>query len=189
MRLFVAVDPPPEQRHALDVALGPRDEQLRWVPIEQWHLTLVFCGEVDERVVPELSDRLARAASRTPAFPLQLVGAGTFPRQAARARVLWIGLGGDTSTLSRLAERCAAAARRSGIAIEDRAFRPHLTTARTRRDTVDARDYVQRLSSYDGQPWRVQSIKLVHSTLGATVTHDVIADFPLDQASGPAQAH
>jgi 2'-5' RNA ligase len=179
MRLFVAVDPPPEQRSVLDAALGARDEQLRWVPVEQWHLTLVFCGEVDERVVPVLSERLARAASRTSAFALRLAGAGTFPHQAARARVLWVGLGGDTATLSRLADRCAAAARRSGIGVEERAFRPHLTTARARRDTVDARDYVERLSSYDGQPWQVKSVKLIHSTLGARVKHETLQEFHL----------
>src|SRR5438270_4027695 len=186
MRLFVAVDPPPEQRSALDATLGARDDQLRWVPVEQWHLTLLFCGDVDERMVPELSDRLARAAARTPAFPLQLKGAGTFPKQSARARVLWLGLGGDTSTLSGLAERCAAAARRTGIAIEDRAFRPHLTVARARTAIVDATDQVHRLASFETEPWQVQSVLLVHSTLGARVKHDVIADFPLDQATHQA---
>jgi RNA 2',3'-cyclic 3'-phosphodiesterase len=179
MRLFVAVDPPPEQRLALDVAIGRRDDLLRWVPVEQWHLTLVFCGDVEARVVPELTERLARAATRSPAFELKLAGAGTFPKQAARARVLWVGLGEDATTLSRLAERCAAAARRCGIAVQDRAFRPHLTLARARRDSVDVRAYVERLASYDGAAWRVDSIRLVHSTLGAKVTHETLAEFAL----------
>jgi RNA 2',3'-cyclic 3'-phosphodiesterase len=181
MRLFVAVDPPPEQRLALDAAIGVRDEQLRWVPPEQWHLTLVFCGEVSEQAVPELHERLARGVARTPAFALRLAGAGSFPRPAGRARVLWVGLDEDTATLSRLAERCAAAARRCGIPVEDRAFRPHLTLARARRDTVDARAYVERLSSYDGTPWQVDSVRLVQSTLGAKVHHETLAEFALSR--------
>src|ERR1043165_7025313 len=41
VRLFVAFDPSAEVRDSLLAALGPtRDEQLRWVPAEQWHLTL-----------------------------------------------------------------------------------------------------------------------------------------------------
>ena len=187
MRLFVAVDPPAQQRDALDATIGERDARLRWVPTEQWHLTLVFCGEVDEQVVPDLQERLTRAAARTDPFALRLAAAGTFPRQAGRARVLWVGLAGDTVTLSRLADRSAAAARRCSIAVEDRAFRPHLTVARARRDTVDARDYVQRLSSYESAPWQVTSIRLVHSTLGAQVHHRTLAEFPL--GSGATQHH
>ena len=179
MRLFVAVVPPDAEVTGLSAAIGARDEQLRWVPPEQWHLTLVFCGEVDERVVPELTERLARAATRTVAFPLSLNGGGSFPTQANRARVLWTGVAGDTATLARLAERCSAAARRSGISLEDRAFRPHLTLARARRDTADVRDYVTRLSTYAGTPWQVESVRLVHSTLGNKVHHETLADLPL----------
>jgi len=183
VRLFVAVAPPAEQRQALDAALGARDESLRWVPPEQWHLTLVFCGEVSPTVVPELTERLARGAARTPRFEVNLTEAGSFPRQAARARVLWVGLGGELETLTRLAERCSAAARRSGIGVEDRPFRPHLTVARARRDTVDVRAQVQRLSSYAGTPWQVESVRLVHSTLGAQVRHETLEEFPLAEGA------
>jgi RNA 2',3'-cyclic 3'-phosphodiesterase len=179
MRLFVAVVPPPAEVAALDAAVGSRDEQLRWVPPDQWHLTLVFCGEVAASVVPELTDRLARAAARTPALSLRLSAGGTFPKQAARARVLWVGLDGDIPTLSRLSERCAAAARRCGIDVEHRPFRPHLTLARARRDTVDARDHVARLSEFTSEPWQVTTIRLVHSTLGAKVHHETLAEFRL----------
>jgi RNA 2',3'-cyclic 3'-phosphodiesterase len=179
VRLFVAVDPPDGEVRALDAALGARDEQLRWVPPEQWHLTLVFCGEVSPALVPELSERLARGAARTPQFDVGLAAAGSFPKQAVRARVLWVGLRGDSDTLTRLAERCAAAVRRTGIAVEDRTFRPHLTVARARRDTVDVRTHVQQLSSYAGEPWRVTSVRLVHSTLGAKVRHETLTHFPL----------
>jgi 2'-5' RNA ligase len=179
VRLFVAVDPPVGEARALDAALGARDDQLRWVPPEQWHVTLVFCGEVSPSAVPELSERLARGAARTPRFDVQLATAGSFPQQAARARVLWVGLLGEIDTMTRLAERCAAAVRRAGITVEDRALRPHVTVARARRDTVDVRTHVQRLSSYAGQPWRVASVRLVHSTLGARVRHETLAQFPL----------
>src|SRR5436305_1567077 len=63
LRLFVAIDPPHDAiehlRHRLDLVPG-----LRWTDPEQWHLTLTFCGEVDEKTAAELSLRLARAAAR-----------------------------------------------------------------------------------------------------------------------------
>lgn len=183
MRLFVAVAPPGAQVKALDETLGPRDEALRWVPPAQWHLTLVFCGEVAPTTVPDLTERLTRAAARTPQFEVRLAAAGSFPKQPARARVLWVGLSGEVATMTRLAERCAAATRRSGIPVEDRSFRPHVTLARARRDTVDVRAEVQRLSSYAGEPWRVDSVRLVHSTLGAQVRHETLEEFPLAEGA------
>ena len=182
MRLFVAVDPPPQLRDSLDAAIGARDEQLRWVPPEQWHLTLVFCGEVTEQVVPELTERLGRAAARTSPFALRLQGAGTFPKQAARTRVLWAGVGGDVPAMTRLAERCAAAARRSGIDVEDRSFRPHLTLARARRDAADAREPVARLTAFTTESWPVTHFRLVRSTLGAQVRHETLAELALASA-------
>jgi len=179
VRLFVAVDPPPAAVSALERAVGERDERLRWVPPEQWHLTLVFCGDVAETRVADLQERLRRAAARTAPFALHLNGAGTFPKQPARARVLWIAVGGDVPELTRLAERCAAAASRAGIAIEDRKFRPHLTVARARRDAVDARAEVDRLAGFRTEPWPVTQFRLVKSTLGNTVTHETLAELPL----------
>jgi len=163
----------------LDSALGERDPQLRWVPTAQWHVTLVFCGDVDEGAVPELTERLERGAARTPAMSLAIGGGGTFPRQAARARVLWMGLRGDVPAITRLAERCTAAARRTGIGVEDRPFRPHLTLARARGAGADVRDRVAGLSTYNGPSWPLTSITLVHSTLGATTQHTPLASFAL----------
>jgi 2'-5' RNA ligase len=182
MRLFAAVYPPADELAALDARLGDsaRDETgLRFVPLEQRHVTVAVFGNVNGDVVPGLSTRLARAASRTPVLSLRLSGAGTFPKQAVRARVLWAGLTGDVPELTRLAERCAAAARRCGVVVEGRELCPHLTLGRSRREPIDARAIVERLASYDGKPWSVGSLRLVHSTLGSKVKHDVLAEFPL----------
>jgi 2'-5' RNA ligase len=163
----------------LDAAAGPRDAALRWVPTEQWHLTLTFCGEVNPPVVPELQERLRRAAGRTDPFTVQLAGAGTFPRRAEQARVLWIGVAGDVPALSRLAERCAAAARRCGIEVDDRRYRPHLTLARGRDGGADARARLEALAPYDGRPWRVDRLQLVRSRLGPQVRHETLDEFAL----------
>lgn len=182
MRLFAAVDPPPEEAAALAAALGGPAPGLRYVPSAQWHITTAFYGEVSDGVVAELTERLSRAAARTPLVTLKLRGAGTFPKQAVKARVLWSGLEGDIDELSRLADRCAAAGRRCGLTMEDRAFRPHLTLGRARKDAVDLRDVVAALSSYAGQPWTASSLRLVRSTLGSQVVHETLHELPFHQA-------
>lgn len=180
MRLFAAVDPPPDVRESLSAAVGSEpDESTRWVPCEQWHLTLAFYGEVDESKVGKLQEGLARAAARTQPFGVRLASAGTFPRQAARARVLWVGLDGEVDAMRRLADRCAGAGRRARIAADDRKFRPHLTLARARRETVDVTDVVDRLASYSSPWWTVTSLRLVHSTLGSVVHHETLREFEL----------
>jgi RNA 2',3'-cyclic 3'-phosphodiesterase len=183
VRLFAAVDPPAEQVAALAAAVDRRDERLRWVPESQWHVTLAFYGETAESKVETLRSGLERVAARTQPLSLRLAGAGTFPRQQAKARVLWVGLDGDVDALRRLADRCAGAGRRARIAMEDRAFRPHLTVARSRKDPVDVRELVARLASYTGEWWTVTSLRLVHSTLGAQVRHETLAEFTLSDGS------
>lgn len=173
MRLFAAVDPP------VDDLLVPVDDRLRWLPREQWHVTLAFYGEVDEARAATLQEVLARAAARSRPFRIRLSGAGTFPRQSRKARVVWLGMDGEVEEMRRLADRCAGAGRRARIAMEDRAFRPHLTLARARRDPVDATDIVTALSSYVGPWWTVPSVRLVRSYIGPQTRHETLQEFPL----------
>jgi 2'-5' RNA ligase len=92
---------------------------------------------------------------------LTLAGAGGFSRPA-RATVLWVGLDGDTDQLRRLAAATSAAARRAGIAVEDRSWRPHLTVARCSRPT-DVREPVSRVAAYRGPESQIDTLQLVRS--------------------------
>ncbi len=96
MRLFAAVLPPDEAIrelastvHALERLPGA--EGMRWTARPGWHFTLAFYGEVDEEAVPDLSERLARAARRTEPFRLSLHGGGRFG-----GRALWMGRRGTS---------------------------------------------------------------------------------------------
>ncbi|MFC8075545.1 RNA 2',3'-cyclic phosphodiesterase [Streptomyces sp. NPDC057307] len=166
MRLFAAVLPPAHVADELAAAVDqrlrglPGAGELRWTGQAGWHFTLAFMGEVDDAVVPELTERLERAAHRTEAFPLRLHGGGHFG-----GRALWAGAAGGIAELRRLAERADAAARRTGLPMEEhRAYRPHLTLARTRVDT-DLSPYAAALDGFEGTPWEVGELALVRSRL------------------------
>ena len=82
MRLFTAVTPPAAALDALDAAVAsarPTARGLRWVAREQWHMTLVFLGDVPDDQVDTVAGELGRVAARHPAMSLSLRGSGTFP--------------------------------------------------------------------------------------------------------------
>lgn len=179
MRLFVAVYPSTEAVDSLRAAL-PGDHRLRWAPPEQWHVTLAFLGEVDGQRLPDLQARLGRAAGRGRPMTLALHGAGAFPKPVRRGHTLWVGLRGDVEPLERLAARARAAARRVGIDVADRTFRPHLTVARARERGVDLTGAVAALAAYDGPPFTVADLLLVRSVLGdGPARHEPLASWPL----------
>jgi 2'-5' RNA ligase len=179
MRLFAAVYPSAAALHSLEDAVAravpdPSPGLRRTMP-DQWHVTTAFFGDVPGDRVEQLSERLARAAARTTPFPLWCNGFSGFPT-AGRARVVVATLAGDRPGLQRLAERCTAAGRRTGLAMDARRFRAHLTVARARTEPVDVRD---RFDEHQGPAWDVAALRLVRSTLGSQVRHEILTEFAL----------
>ena len=185
MRLFVAIVPPPEALEHLAAALGSVQAllggALAWTTPEQWHLTLAFLGEVDDVRRERVEPRLARAASRSPPVDLRISAAGAFG-SPKRARVLWAGVDGEVTALSRLAGSVHAAVRRSGIPIDERRYRAHLTLARCRAP-VDVTPALRNLSTYTGPVWTAGRLELVRSHLGQAAgrraRYETVAAWPL----------
>jgi 2'-5' RNA ligase len=192
MRLFVAAWPPRPVVAELEAAVaGIRDAApgLRWTAPEQWHLTLAFLGEVADARRPDLERRLARAAARHPPLDVRFAGGGRFGN-----RVLVATLDGDRQGLRRLAASAAAAARRAGVAVEERPYRPHLTLARAGTgggSASDLRPLVAHLAVFEGTTWTVGGLDLVESRLGQgpgrRAAYDSVASWPL-QGSLRAQS-
>jgi 2'-5' RNA ligase len=190
LRMFVALVPPPEALEHLDDFLEPRRAaaRFRWSAPDQVHVTLAFLGQVEERRLDDLVERLARAAGRRTAFETAITGGGAFPN-VGRARVLWAGLDLDEPSrteLDRLATGCRAAAGRAGIAVEGQRFRPHLTLARLGHP-AEVSGWVRLLDAYAGPCWPADRIELVASYLGegprGRPRHVAVERFPLAGAA------
>ena len=187
----MAITPPPRVRVHLETPVrqlralpevAAHAEEYRWTSIDAWHITLAFLGEVDDRLLPELERRMARAAARHAALRLSLAAGGAFSSRR-RARVLWVGVRGDTERLGALARSVAAGARRAKIDVDakDR-FRPHLTLARLRQPT-DVTAAVETLRGYAGPRWRAPEITVIRSRLGqgpgGRAVHEPVSTYPL----------
>lgn len=180
MRLFVALTPPQavlDDLGALVARIRPDHPELRWTRPEQWHLTLVFLGAVAEDVLPGLRRRLARVAARTPPVTMRFAGGGSFG-SPARARVLWVGVRGDREALRRLAGRVAAVATRSGLDVDERPYRPHLTLARA-GTPADVRPLREVLDGYAGESWDARHLDLIASHLGPRPWYETVGRWSL----------
>jgi 2'-5' RNA ligase len=138
MRLFVAIELDQAARDAIGKeqsrvkkALGDGDESaVRWVRPEHIHLTLVFLGEVSEERGQAVVG-VMRESIRCDRFAITFGGLGVFPRHGS-PRVLWLGLKQGASEVVTLQHEVSGRLTNLGIALEDRAFYPHLTLGRWR---------------------------------------------------------
>lgn len=165
MRLFAAVLPPASvlEELAAEVALLkklPAADRLRWTGRDGWHFTVAFYGEVTEDLLPELHERLARAAHRRAPYELRIAGGGRFSD-----RVVWAGADGDRPAMGRLADGAAAAGRRAGVSMveEHRPYTPHLTLARNRIPNLNLAPYATALKDFAGSSWTVETVSLMRS--------------------------
>lgn len=146
LRVFIAVEIPlqirkaiSEQTAALRGAVGPL---IRWVPVENMHLTLKFIGEISPANVELLSQMLISEVKRNPPFQMQVGGLGSFPNPR-RARVIWIGIQAPP-ILASLQHGIESAAALLGYEAETRPFSPHLTIGRVRQQVSSGEQLVIR---------------------------------------------
>jgi 2'-5' RNA ligase len=159
IRLFAALAVPLEMAAALE----RRQQGLpgaRWSLPEQLHITLCFFGEIDEARAADLDAKLA--ALSTEGFEVAFRGAGAFG-EPARMRAVWAGVE-ESEPLRRLATKCETAAKRCGVRIDARTYRPHVTLAylkRTPQDRVAA--WLQSNNLLHSPPWRARTFGLYSS--------------------------
>lgn len=139
IRLFAAIAVPEDigepllrRQHGLPGA--------RWRPLEAFHITLRFFGDVQERMAEDLDFELSRITCSP--FGLTLDGAGAFG-EGPDIHAVWAGVA-ESKPLRVLAGRCESSARRAKMTHDSRAYRPHLTLAYLRGpDPMDVAAWIQ----------------------------------------------
>jgi 2'-5' RNA ligase len=140
MRLFVAVNLPPDLRRGLWDAVEPvrrRGYPVRWGGPDSLHVTLKFLGEVETARAAEIRRGVDAAVEGARRFTLPIQGFGVFP-SASRPRVIWAGCGA-APPLEILQHRVEQEMERLGFPLEGRAFRPHITLGRAKNDASPSR--------------------------------------------------
>jgi 2'-5' RNA ligase len=162
MRLFVALDLPWALKQRLALLAGGVPGA-RWVPPENFHLTLRFIGETPKHRAEEIDEALL--AIRARGFSLAIAGIGTFAK-GGRAVTLWAGVERNTA-LDHLQAKIETALQRAGCEPERRRFSPHVTLARL--DNVPEATlagFVQAHNLFRAEPVPVEHFTLFSSHLG-----------------------
>ena len=106
---------------------------IKWVLPEQVHITLHFFGDVDLASLGKIPEIVRPIAERSAPMRIAFEKVGYFP-DSHRPQVIWLGIKGDVLPLMALQEAMIRNLSQGGFPVEKRAFVPHATLGRVRRD-------------------------------------------------------
>ena len=136
-RLFTGIEIPAEIALALSSFRGGLPGA-RWIDPENYHLTLRFIGDIDERMADDVCSALGDTRRRGP-LTLTIDGLDSFGGGKPRAVFARASGNGNLTELQAEQERLV---RKGGLGPERRNFTPHVTLARLRdASPIDVADY------------------------------------------------
>lgn len=135
-RTFVAVELDEAVRNrlvSLQESFARVVPDVKWVEVENLHVTLLFLGEVDDREIPKVCRLIQEEVGERPPFSLSIEHVGCFgnPR---RPRTIWVGVGEGAEELVEIHDALEIPMQELGYRREERRFQPHITLGRVKGD-------------------------------------------------------
>ena len=132
IRTFIALELPPSLRHELSglaklLAGQDKRQHIRWLPSENYHLTLAFLGDVDSASLSGLQFELERKLESMKAVPCKISTITPFPFSRPKIAAALVEC---TVELLLLQTEVAKYVQSSGISPDRRRFVPHVTLGR-----------------------------------------------------------
>ncbi len=169
MRTFIAIEIDPSIKDKISnlvQELGKQGAKVGWVKKESIHLTLKFLGEIDEKKIKEVSEKLKLISSKIKPFRIRIEGTGWFPEKGSHPRVLWIGVK-YPEHLKILWEEIEKELEKIGFEKEGREFSPHITIGRVKGNGSINKvlDILRKFTTYLFGEMEVKRIILFQSIL------------------------
>ncbi|HEX3147785.1 MAG TPA: RNA 2',3'-cyclic phosphodiesterase [Gemmataceae bacterium] len=150
IRTFIAVDLAPGVKSrvtALQEKLGRSATSVKWAPPENFHLTLLFLGEVEQLDVVSICRLVQQRAKKHAPFNLEVARVGAFPN-LRRPKILWAGIAEGVAELQSLHDDLEEGLLDLGCyRREDREYTPHLTLGRLSHEDREE-DWATTLTHY-----------------------------------------
>jgi len=161
VRAFVAIPVPDDVKQYARMMrneLGRSRPDIKWVEYQNYHLTIKFLGEINEKLLPEIKKNLRLAGESVPEFNLSAGGIGFFPNQN-NPRVIWLGIKGELEKAAFLGDRVDAYLAPMGFERE-KSHRFHLTLGRFRSEQ-GLKEMLKVLDKIHGKD-KLHSFKIDH---------------------------
>ncbi|WP_058498103.1 RNA 2',3'-cyclic phosphodiesterase [Legionella gratiana] len=183
IRAFFAIVPSKEIRvHLVNVLQSLKQEMpedyIRWVPIDNIHITLHFIAQLQLQDVVLLSQKVAHALKHTPCFQLKLGPIEWFPT-LRHPKILSLVVE-PHDILCKLASTIAQSLNSLNYPIESRHFRGHMTIGRLRHNQHKKQKLLSQIQLENIPPITIDNIYLIESKLGQErTTYTTLTEFPL----------
>jgi RNA 2',3'-cyclic 3'-phosphodiesterase len=174
-RLFVGLEIPREVAQALSLLRGGLPGA-RWIDPENYHITLRFIGDIDDRLAHEIASLLDGVRRRS--FEVRFGNLMSFGGRKPRAIVAAVE---PVQPLVELHSELERMMQRLGLEPEGRKFIPHVSLARLRDSSSrDVAEYLSTRGPLFGSSFRVSRFVLFSSRSSVGGGPYVIeADYPL----------
>ncbi len=179
-RLFTAIEVPKEVGMMLSMLRGGI-HGARWISPENYHLTLRFIGDIDERTANEAAGMFDFV--ERPAFTITLTGLDHFGGKKPRAIFASVQ---PSPALIELQAEHERMMQRIGLPVEGRRFTPHITLARLRdASVIEVADYLASRGGFRPISFPVSRFVLYSSRASqGGGPYIVEADYPLRGRAG-----
>ena len=179
VRLFTGLEIPDDVGDSLAMLRGGLPGA-RWINAENYHLTLRFIGDIDDRLAQEIAHLMNQV--RRPPFDLRLDGLASFGGRKPRAI---FAAAAPTAALMDLQAEQERLLRRVGLEPEGRKFTPHVTLARLRETSSrQVADYLAVRGHFRSRSFPVSRFVLFSSRASVGGGPYVVeADYPLSAAA------
>jgi 2'-5' RNA ligase len=171
VRLFLAIELDESLLGELEAAQthlreAAPDASVRWSARENFHLTVLFLGELSADQLPALQDMCATIASETSDFRVCLSGLSAFPKPESGKplKTLWVGVSEGAKEWKALVRRAEPWFIPLGVAKSD-GLVPHVTLGRVREESEALREALTTQKETQIGAQQARGLALIESTL------------------------
>ena len=142
-----------------------RDERIKWVEPQQYHITLQFLGNIEDSYINTVILSLDKISGNISGFSLKLKEFGVF-KNLKNPRVLWIGFA-PCKELEILKYAIDDEMIKLGFEKSDKPFSPHLTISRIKqlKDKQILKEWIDEYRETEFQEIEVKEIIFYESIL------------------------
>jgi len=143
--------------------------KVRWVNLENIHLTLKFLGNINYTDIERISETIMTTVNGYAPISLAVKGVGVFPN-IKRPRVIWVGITGQIEKLTDIQKDIEENLEKIGFPQEKRPFKGHLTVGRIKGkiDSKKLLDAMKKFEKFESELFIADKIFLFKSDLKST---------------------